>query len=47
LTTFDYNLTKSIDKLAKESIKTLAWKNVSDYSILIIDRNTNDLKVMI
>jgi membrane carboxypeptidase/penicillin-binding protein PbpC len=46
-TTINLNLTKKIDKIAKNSIKNLAWKNVSDYSIIIIDRNTLDLKVMI
>lgn len=47
ITTIDLNLTKKIDELAKTSIKSLAWKNVSDYSIIVIDRNTLDLKVMI
>ncbi len=46
-TTINYNLTQKIDELAKTSLKSLAWKNVSDYSIIIIDRNTLDLKVMI
>lgn len=46
-TTINLNLTKKIDKIAKNSIKNLAWKNVSDYSIIIIDKNTLDLKVMI
>ncbi|MBW7954844.1 transglycosylase domain-containing protein [Candidatus Gracilibacteria bacterium] len=46
-TTISYDLTKKIDELAKSSIKSLAWKNVSNYSIIIIDRNTLDLKVMI
>ncbi len=46
-TTINLNLTKKIDEIAKNSIRNLAWKNVSDYSIIIIDRNTLDLKVMI
>lgn len=46
-TTIDYNMTNVIDSLAKNSIKSLSWKNVSDYSILIIDRETMNLKVMI
>ncbi len=46
-TTIDLNLTQKIDELAKNSLKTLAWKNVSDYSIIIVNRDTLDLKVMI
>jgi membrane carboxypeptidase/penicillin-binding protein PbpC len=46
-TTINYNLTQKIDELAKASLKTLAWKNVSDYSIIIIDRKTMNLKVII
>ena len=46
-TTINLNLTQKIDWLAKTSLKTLAWKNVSDYSIIIIDKNTLELKVMI
>lgn len=46
-TTINYNLTQKIDELAKTSLKNLAWKNISDYSIIIIDRNKMDLKVMI
>ncbi len=47
ITTIDYNLSKKIDELSKNSIKSLAWKNVWDYSIIIIDKKTMDLKVMI
>lgn len=46
-TTIDYNLTKKIDELAKNAIIPIAWKDVWDYWVLIIDRKTNDLKVMI
>lgn len=46
-TTINLNLTKKIDEIAKTSIKNLAWKNVSDYSIIIIDKNSLELKVMI
>ncbi|MDD5770459.1 MAG: transglycosylase domain-containing protein [Candidatus Gracilibacteria bacterium] len=47
ITTINYNLTKKIDELAKTSLKSLAWKNVGDYGIIIIDKKTMDLKVMI
>jgi len=46
-TTIDYNLTNKIDELAKNSIIPLMWKNVKDYSVIIIDRKTQELKVMI
>ena len=46
-TTIDYNLTQKIDKLAQNTISKLAWKDVWDYWIIITDRKTNDLKVMI
>ncbi len=46
-TTIDYNLTNKIEELAKNSIIPLMWKNVKDYSVIIIDRKTQELKVMI
>jgi penicillin-binding protein 1C len=46
-TTIDFNLTNKIDELAKNSIIPLMWKNVKDYSVIIIDRKTQELKVMI
>lgn len=47
ITTLDYNLTKEIDTIAKNTIIPLAWKDVWDYWILITDRKTNELLVMI
>ena len=46
-TTIDYDLTKKINQLAQNTIIPLAWKDVWDYGIIIIDRKTNELKVMI
>ena len=46
-TSIDYNLTQKIDNIAKNVIKKLAWKDVWDYWILITDRKTNNLLVMI
>lgn len=45
--TFDYNMTKKINEISKNSIIPLLWKNVKDYWIIIIDKNTKELKVMI
>jgi len=47
ITTIDYNLTKKIDTLAHNTILDLAWKDVSDYGIVILDRNTNELRTII
>lgn len=46
-TTLDKDMSLKIDEIAKQSIMPLAWKNVSDYSIVIIDRRTKVLKVLI
>ncbi len=46
-TTLDYNLTNKISTISKNSIIPLMWKNVKDYSVIIIDKNTNELLTMI
>lgn len=46
-TTIDYYQTKAIEKLAYNDILRLFWKNVTDYSVIVLDKKTNDLKVMI
>lgn len=46
-TTIDYYMTREIEKLSYNAILKLFWKNVTDYSVIVIDRKTNDLKVMI
>ncbi len=45
--TIDYNLTKKIAKIAKNIIIEKSWKNLWDYGILLIDRKTSELLVMI
>lgn len=46
-TTIDYNLTKKIENISKDIIDWLMWKDVWDYWVILIDRKTNNLKVMI
>ena len=46
-TTIDADLTDKIDTLARNTILDLSWKDVSDYGIIILDRATNELRVMI
>lgn len=48
-TTFDTKLTEQIDTIARNTLLELAWKNVSDYGILIAERSDSnpELRVMI
>ncbi|MDD2486753.1 MAG: transglycosylase domain-containing protein [Candidatus Gracilibacteria bacterium] len=45
--TIDYDLTSKIEEIGKNTIYDLAWKNVRDYGVLIVDRKSHELKVMI
>jgi hypothetical protein len=40
-------MTKKIAEISYNAILKLFWKNVSDYSVIVLDRKTNELKVMI
>jgi membrane peptidoglycan carboxypeptidase len=46
-TTIDQHLTETIENLAAYTISDLQIKNVSDYAVLLLDKETNALKVMI
>ena len=46
-TSFDIDLTKHIDMLAQSVLSEIGWKNVTDYAVLVVDRATNELRVMI
>ncbi len=48
-TTFDRGLTEQIEVLAKNTLKELSWRNVTDYGILIAERSKAHplLRVMI
>lgn len=46
-TTIDYNLSQRISDIWFNRINWLAWKNVNDYWVILLDRKTSDLKVMI
>jgi len=37
-TTFDLALTEQINTIAQNTLRELAWKNVSDYGILVAER---------
>ena len=46
-TTIDAMQTEQVASVAREVVGNLAWKNVSDYGILLLDRDTMELRVMI
>lgn len=46
-TTIDADVTKQIEEIATSSLRWLAWKWVTDYWIIIIDRKTMGIKTMI
>lgn len=46
-TTINLHLTQKIDSLAQNTLKNLTWKNVWDYGVLVVDKNTMEIKVMI
>jgi len=46
-TTIDYYKTKEIEKISYNAILKLFWKNVTDYSVIVLDKKTNELKTMI
>lgn len=45
--TIDYDLSKKIEEISTNAIMDLAWKNVKDYWVIILDKKTNNLSVMI
>jgi len=45
--TIDYNLSKKIEEIGNNAIYDLSWKNVRDYGVIILDKKTNNLLVMI
>ncbi len=46
-TTVDDNMSREIKKIADQTIYKLQWKKVSDYGVLVIDKKTNELRVML
>lgn len=45
--TIDYELSKKIEEIADNAIFDLSWKNVGDYWVLVLDKKSNNLLVMI
>ena len=45
--TIDYNLTLEIDEIAKKVVAEKSFKNFWDYGILLVDKKTSELLVMI
>jgi penicillin-binding protein 1C len=47
ITTIDSNISRDIKQIADQTIYKLQWKNISDYGVLILDKKTNELIVML
>ena len=45
--TIDYHLSQQIKKLAQQTINELRRRNVTDYGVIIVERETNELHVML
>ncbi|MEI7557477.1 MAG: hypothetical protein WCJ45_01105 [bacterium] len=46
-TTVDENMSREIKDIADQTIYKLLWKDVSDYGVLVLDKKTNQLRVML
>ncbi|MEI6673328.1 MAG: penicillin-binding transpeptidase domain-containing protein [bacterium] len=46
-TTIDDAMSREIKDIADHTIYKLLWKAVSDYGVLVIDKKTNQLRVML
>ncbi|MEI6118235.1 MAG: hypothetical protein WCP92_03130 [bacterium] len=46
-TTIDDNMSREIKNIADQTIYKLLRKDVSDYGVLVIDRQSNELRVML
>lgn len=46
-TTLDLALTSKVASIADGVLTNIAWKNVSDYSVLLIDRDTLEIRTLI
>lgn len=46
-TSFDLEMTNRIEKIARGTLSEIAWRNVSDYSVLIVRRDTKEVLVML
>ena len=48
-TTIDLSLSEEIEQIASSTLRSLAWRNVGDYGVLILDRveTAPELRVMI
>lgn len=46
-TTIDKNLQQQIEQIAKKSITPLLWKNVWDYAVVLVDKDTMELHALV
>lgn len=45
-TSIDLDLTKQVQKIADATLSEIAWRNVSDYAVLMVDRETKEILVL-
>lgn len=46
-TSFDLEMTNRVKKIAEGTLSEIAWRNVSDYSVLIVRRDTKEVLAML
>ncbi len=47
MTSFDLEMTNRVKKIAEGTLSEIAWRNVSDYSVLIVRRDTKEVLAML
>lgn len=45
-TSIDLDLTNQVQKIADGTLSEIAWRNVSDYAVLMVDRETKEVLVL-
>lgn len=45
-TSIDLDLTNRIQKIADGTLSEISWRNVSDYAVLVVDRKTKEVLVL-
>lgn len=46
-TSFDLPLTNRVKQIGDGTLSEISWRSVSDYSVLVVDRKTKEILVMI
>lgn len=46
-TSIDLDLTRQVQKIADGTLSEISWRNVSDYAVLMVDRKTKEVLVLL